>query len=159
MSRTALFPGSFDPITNGHTDIISRGLTLFDKIIIGIGKNSKKKGLFPIEKRKEWLEDLYKDEPRIAIEIYSGLTVRFCESKNIQFILRGIRNSLDFEYEKTIAQLNNDLNNGIETVLLVSNLANLHISSTIVREILINNGPVSSFVPAKINEVITEYGK
>ena len=145
--KTAIFPGSFDPITIGHTDIINRALPLFDKIIIAIGHNTTKKYLFPLEQRKEWLEKLFINNNKIEVASYEGLTIDFCKANNVNYILRGFRNAIDFEYEKAIAQMNNSMSLEIETICLFCKPEHAHISSTIVREIIINKGDVRQFLP------------
>ncbi len=154
MSRIAVFPGSFDPITIGHYDIVQRALPLFDKIIVAIGQNSNKKYLFSLEQRLDFLDRLWENEPKVERNAYKGLTTDFCKTENANYLLRGIRSAADFEYEKTIAQLNKDLNPDIETVFFMSAPQYSHISSTIVREILLNNGKAHRFLPAKIHELM-----
>lgn len=153
MSRIAVFPGSFDPITLGHKDIIERALPLFDKIIIAVGNNSKKQYLFSLEKRMEWLNAIFKQYKNVEVNHYDSLTVDFCKKSNAKFIIRGIRSSADFEYEKTIAQLNNSMSGDIETLFFLSKPEFSHISSTIVREIYIHKGDISKFVPKEITLV------
>lgn len=153
MSRIAVFPGSFDPITSGHKDIIERALPLFDKIIIAVGNNSKKQYLFSLEKRMEWLNAIFKQYKNVEVDHYDSLTVDFCKKSNAKFIIRGIRSSADFEYEKTIAQLNNSMSGDIETLFFLSKPEFSHISSTIVREIYIHKGDISKFVPKEITLV------
>ncbi len=146
----AVFPGSFDPITKGHYDIIVRALPLFDQIIIAIGINSQKESFFPLEKRKRWIEFLFEGEDKIKVRTYEGLTVDFCNEVNAGYILRGLRTSADFEFERGIAQMNLSMNDEIETIFLISNPAYSHITSTIVREILRNGGDAGQFVPEGI---------
>ncbi len=148
--KIAVFPGSFDPITSGHEDLIRRAAPMFDKLIVAIGVNSQKKYLFDIEQRMQWLRDVFSDDNRIEVARYEGLTVRFCKEVDSKFIVRGLRNSNDFEYEKQISQLNFILSEGIETVFLVSRPEFSHISSSIVREILKNDGDASSLIPKQI---------
>lgn len=150
QKKIAVFPGSFDPITKGHSDVVLRALPLFDEIIIAIGINSQKQSLFPLEKRVEWIREVFKNEKKVKVESYEGLTVNFCEKKKAQYLLRGIRSSADFEYEKTIAHLNNDMLPGLETILILSKPELSSISSTIVREIIRGKGKVSKFVPKEI---------
>lgn len=147
MKRIALFPGSFDPITNGHADIIEKGLTIFDKIIIGIGNNAEKKYMFSLAQREEWIKSRYQDNPRIEVSSYSGLTVEFCKQRGAGFILRGLRNAADFEFEKAIAHMNGAIAPAIETIFVLSDLKYGAISSSIIRDIIRNNGDVSQFVP------------
>jgi pantetheine-phosphate adenylyltransferase len=147
MKKIAVFPGSFDPITIGHTDIVRRAIPLFDKIIIGIGINSQKQSLYPLEQRMEWIRQVFADAPSIEVMSYSGLTVNFCRQHQARYILRGIRSAADFDYEKTIAHLNNAMFEDIETILILSRPELSSISSTIVREIIRGNGPVIKFVP------------
>jgi pantetheine-phosphate adenylyltransferase len=154
MQRIAVFPGSFDPVTIGHIDIINRGLSLFDRIIIGIGVNSQKKYLFALEKRMEWLKKIYEFEPRITIENYTGLTVQFCEKKNVHFILRGIRSAGDFEFEKAVSQTNRVLSRNIETVFILSNPSLSVVSSSIVRDVIINGGDARPFVPEEVEALV-----
>ena len=146
MKRKAVFPGSFDPITLGHYDIIERGLTLFDEIILAIGVNSDKKYMFSLEQRKQFLEDTFKDEPRIKVMTYKGLTIDFCKEQESEFILRGLRNPGDFEFEKAIAHTNRKLS-GIETVFLLTSSGKSYISSSIVRDVIRNGGDCSGLVP------------
>ncbi|MFM6976207.1 MAG: pantetheine-phosphate adenylyltransferase [Sphingobacteriaceae bacterium] len=145
--KIALFPGSFDPVTKAHVDILKRSVSLFDKVIIGIGINSTKQALLPIESRKKMLEAVFADEDKIAVQTYSGLTVDFCKQIGANYMIRGIRTVSDFEYEKAIAQMNHALVPEIESIFIVSKPGYSSISSTIVRDILRNNGDISQFVP------------
>jgi len=154
MKRIAVFPGSFDPITIGHLDIVKRSLPLFDEIVVAIGNNSAKKYFFPLAKRLELLKNIFKEEEKVSINAYEGLTVDFCESENAQFIIRGLRSSTDFEYEKTIALFNKELKGGVETIFLASSPQYSHISSTVVREILKYGGDVGPFVPKEIATIL-----
>ena len=149
MMKTAVFPGSFDPIHNGHLEIVQRMLPLFDKIIIAIGINPDKKYLFSLEQRLNWLEQVFNNEPKINITSYHGLTAEFCKQQQAQYMIRGLRNSSDFEFEKAIAQMNKKLG-GIETVFVISSPENAPLSSTILRDIIINGGSVEGLVPVKI---------
>ena len=142
----AVFPGSFDPLTLGHTDIINRALPLFDEIIIAIGTNSTKKYMFTLEQRKMFIEKTYQNNPKIKVDTYEGLTINYCSKVNSNFILRGLRNPADFEFEKAIAQTNRKMSK-IETVFLLTSADTSFISSSIVRDILRNNGDVSMLVP------------
>ena len=151
MSKIAIFPGSFDPITNGHVDIVKRALPLFDQLIIAIGVNTQKKYLFSLEQRKKWIREVFADEPKVVVDSYEGLTVNFCVKKKANYIIRGIRSAADFDYEKTISQLNHIVGHNLETVFLISQPAYSHISSTIVREIIKGGGDASPFLPEQIN--------
>ena len=144
--KKAVFPGSFDPITIGHVDIIQRALPMFDKIIIAIGKNAEKKYMFSLEQRIQFIEQVFENHPKIEVQTYSGLTVDFCKQNEVNFILRGLRNPADFEFEKAIAQTNRKLEN-IETVFLLTSAETSFISSSIVRDILRNGGDANNFIP------------
>ena len=148
--KRAVFPGSFDPITLGHVDIINRALPLFDEIVVAIGVNAGKKYMFSLEDRKKFIEDAFADKPKIKVMTYEGLTVDFCKKNDIEFILRGLRNPADFEFEKAIAQTNRKLS-GIETVFLLTSAETSFISSSIVRDIIRNNGDISKLVPDSVN--------
>ncbi|MBY0482334.1 MAG: pantetheine-phosphate adenylyltransferase [Chitinophagaceae bacterium] len=150
MERICLFPGTFDPVTLGHIDIIDRALPLFDKIVVGIGINSSKNPMFSPEQRMEWFKEIYKDEPRVESAIYEGLTIQYCEKINAHFILRGIRFVSDFEYEKTIADANRTLDKSIETIFLTGEPKYTSVASTIVRDILRNGGNASPFLPQAV---------
>jgi len=143
----AIFPGSFDPITSGHIDLIQRALPLFDKIIVAIGQNTQKKYLFDLEERKSWIQQVVKQWDKVDVDVYNGLTVNYAKSVNANFLIRGLRNASDFDYEKTISQLNHIIGNGLETIFYISHPEFSHISSTIVREIIKGKGDVNSFVP------------
>jgi pantetheine-phosphate adenylyltransferase len=147
--RRAIFPGSFDPITLGHVDIINRALPLFDEIIIAIGINAEKKYMFTLEERVQFITQNYVNEPKIKVETYTGLTIDVCEKFNVDFILRGLRNPADFEFEKAIAQTNRKMST-IETVFLLTSAATSFISSSIVRDILRNGGSIEGFVPDSV---------
>jgi len=151
MDRITVFPGSFDPITRGHESIIKRALPLFDRIIVAIGENGEKKSFFPIERRLKWLHEIFDREPRIAIATYAGLTIDFCRSQNAGFILRGLRTSADFEFERSIGQMNKLMNPDIETVFLLCTPEYASVSSSIVRDIIRNGGDAGQFVPEGIN--------
>ncbi len=150
MQRIAVFPGSIDPLTLGHVDIIKRGLLIFDRIVIGIGTNSEKKYMFSSEKREHWIKETFKDENRIAVKTYSGLTVDFCKMVNAGFILRGLRNAADFEFEKAIAHMNSAISQNAETIFVLSDLKFGALSSSIIRDILRNGGNPSEFLPAAV---------
>jgi pantetheine-phosphate adenylyltransferase len=145
--RVCLFPGTFDPITLGHVDIINRAIPLFDKIIVGIGLNASKQPMFSADQRVQWINEIYKDEERVEGAIYEGLTVDFCKKINAQFILRGIRYVSDFEYEKTIADANRTLDKTIETIFLTGEPKYTSVASTIVRDIIRNGGNARLFLP------------
>jgi|TARA_B100000678_G_scaffold90651_1_gene75517 pantetheine-phosphate adenylyltransferase len=144
--RRAVFPGSFDPITLGHVDIIERGLPLFDEIILAIGTNSSKKYMFSLEKRLAFLEKTFKDETKIKVTTYKGLTVDFCKEIDAKFLLRGLRNGIDLEFEKSIGQTNFKMEN-IETVFLIASAGLEHISSTVVRDVMQHGGKYKFMVP------------
>jgi len=146
--KIALFPGSFDPVTKAHVDIVKRSLGLFDKVYIGIGANSNKASFLSIETREQMLRAVFADEDKIHIIAYEGLTVNFCKSIGAGYMIRGIRTVSDFEYEKAIAQMNHALDPEIESIFIVSKPGYSSISSTIVREIMRHNGDVSQFIPA-----------
>jgi len=148
--RKAIFPGSFDPITLGHYDIITRGITLFDEIVIAIGINAEKKYMFSLDKRKEFIEKAFINEPKIKVMTYEGLTVDFCKKVDAQFILRGLRNPGDFEFEKAIAHTNRKLSE-IETVFLLTSSGKSYISSSIVRDVIRNKGDYTGLVPNTVN--------
>jgi pantetheine-phosphate adenylyltransferase len=147
--RKAIFPGSFDPITLGHEDIIRRGITLFDEIVIAIGVNAEKKYMFSLEERKQFLEETFKDEPKVSIITYEGLTIDLCKKINANFILRGLRNPADFEFEKAIAHTNRRMSK-IETVFLLTASKTSYISSSIVRDVIRNNGQYQLLVPEAV---------
>lgn len=148
--KIAVFPGSFDPITLGHLDIVKRALPLFDKIIMAVGINSIKKGLFTLEQRLDWLEAVFADEPKVVVDDFEGLTVHYCEKAKANYLIRGLRNGSDFDYEKTISQLNTIIGKDIETVFLIAKPELSHISSTIVREIIKGRGATDAFLPPQI---------
>ncbi|MBS1690468.1 MAG: pantetheine-phosphate adenylyltransferase [Bacteroidetes bacterium] len=150
MQRICLFPGTFDPITLGHVDIIERAVSLFDKLVIGIGINSSKQPMFSVEQRIGWIKDIFKNDPRVEVAGYEGLTVKYCTEINAKFILRGIRYISDFEYEKAIADMNRMLAPDIETIFLTCSPLYSTISSTLVRDVIRNNGDVSMFVPKEV---------
>jgi pantetheine-phosphate adenylyltransferase len=147
--KKAVFPGSFDPITLGHLDIIKRGLDLFDEVIIAIGVNADKKHMFSLEERKLHIENAFKNEPRIKVSTYKGLTVDYCKTIKADYILRGLRNSTDFNYEQSIAQTNSSLAK-IESVFLVCTPNVSNISSSIVRDVIRNGGDYRSLVPRSV---------
>lgn len=147
--RRAIFPGSFDPLTLGHYDIIKRGITLFDELYIAIGINADKKYMFSLEERKRFIEEAFVDEPNIKVVTYKGLTVDFCKEINANFILRGLRNPADFEFEKAIAHTNRKLSE-IETVFLLTSSGKSYISSSIVRDVIRNGGDYTGLVPETV---------
>jgi pantetheine-phosphate adenylyltransferase len=149
MMKKAVFPGSFDPITLGHVDLIYRGLEIFDEIIIAIGVNADKKQLFSLEDKIQQIKNTFINEPRIKVVSYKGLTIDFCKSVNSKYILRGLRNSSDFNYEQSIAQTNSSLSK-IESIFLISSPQLAHISSTIVRDIIKNEGDCKNLVPKSV---------
>ena len=150
MNR-AVFPGSFDPLTLGHTDIINRAIPLFDEIIIAIGTNAEKKYMFPIEERRKFIVKTFNNSSKIKVDTYQGLTIDYCKTVESNFILRGLRNPADFEFEKAIAQTNRKLSD-IETVFLLTSADSSYISSSIVRDIIRNNGDVTVLVPPAVLE-------
>lgn len=151
MEKIALFPGSFDPITKGHESIIKRALPLFDKIIVAVGVNSEKSGFFPLEKRLEWLRKVFADYPSIEVTTYSGLTVDYCRQVNAHYIIRGLRTSADFEFERSIGQMNKKMMPEIETVFLLTTPEYTALNSSIVRDIIRHKGDASSFVPQGVS--------
>jgi len=150
MEKIAVFPGSFDPITIGHYDLVQRALPLFDKIVVAIGLNSQKKTLFTLDQRIEWLNTVFDDNDKVVVGHFEKLTANYCEKIGARYLLRGLRNASDFDYEKTISQLNNIIGHGLETVFLISKPAYSHISSTIVREIIRGGGDAAPFLPESI---------
>lgn len=150
MSKIAVFPGSFDPITIGHVELVRRALPLFDKIIVAIGINTQKRYLFDLEQREEWLHLVFADEPKVEVDHFENLTAHYCKKIGAGYLLRGLRNASDFDYEKTISQLNHIVGDGLETIFLISEPAVSHISSTIVREIIKGGGDASPFLPPEL---------
>lgn len=155
MERVCLFPGTFDPITMGHVDVIRRAGGLFDRLVVGIGVNSSKQPMFSDEQRIGWIEDIFKDDPRISVQRYSGLTIDCCRQLGARYILRGIRQVSDFEYEKAIADMNRMLAPDIETVFLTCSPLYSTISSTLVRDVIRHGGNAAPFVPEEINSFLT----
>jgi pantetheine-phosphate adenylyltransferase len=150
MKRTAVFPGSFDPFTIGHESIVRRSLELFDEVVVAVGKNSTKATLYPLEQRVEWIRQIFSDEPRVSADWFEGLTVAYCKRRDIRFILRGLRTSADFGFERGIATVNRSLEPRIETVFILSLPEHSAISSTIIRDIVRNGGDASQFVPDEV---------
>ena len=150
MERVAIFPGSFDPFTVGHESIVKRAIPLFDKIVIMIGYNSNKQSFFPIEKREKWIREVFKNEPSVTVECHEGLTVDFCRKVNAQYILRGLRTSADFEFERSVAQVNSRLNPELETVFMLTLPEHVMITSSIVREVHRHGGDIRQFIPEGI---------
>lgn len=150
MQRICLFPGTFDPITLGHVDIINRAVSLFDKLYIGIGLNTSKQPMFSIEQRKHWMQDIFKQDNRIEVISYEGLTINYCQKLQAKYILRGIRSIGDFEFEKAIGDMNRMLAPDIETIFLACAPEYSTISSTVVRDVIRNQGDVSRFIPKEI---------
>jgi pantetheine-phosphate adenylyltransferase len=151
MKRIAVFPGSFDPLTIGHEAIVRRALILFDEIIIAVGANALKKNFYPLSTRKEMITKVFKDEPRVRVDHYEGLTVDYCKRENAAFLIRGLRTAADFEFERAIAQVNRVLAPTVESVFLLTVPEHSHINSTIVRDIIRSGGDASIFVPSVID--------
>ncbi|MBS1757374.1 MAG: pantetheine-phosphate adenylyltransferase [Bacteroidetes bacterium] len=157
--RICVFPGTFDPVTLGHTDIIDRALPLFDKLIIGIGRNINKEPMFSEQQRLQWLREIYKNNDKVEALVYEGLTVECCKNVGANFILRGIRYVNDFEYEKAIADMNRSLAHKVETIFLTCLPQFTSVASTLVRDVLRNGGDVSAFLPAVVNQTILQNQK
>jgi len=151
MKKIAVFPGSFDPFTLGHEQIVRRALPLFDQIIVAIGVNSRKEGLFPVTKRVHWIEQTFADEPKVTVDVYEGLTINYCEKVGAQFLVRGLRNTIDFEFESGIANMNKAMMPGLETIFILTTPELSALNSTIVRDIIKNGGNAAPFVPAAID--------
>ncbi len=151
MKTIAVFPGSFDPFTIGHESIVSRALKLFDNIVVAIGTNTNKPGFFPLEKRLQWINEVFADEPRVTTDYFDDLTVDFCKRKEAKYIIRGLRTASDFEYERAIARVNKAMLDKIETVFLLTLPEHTYISSNIVRDILRHGGDASKFLPNSVD--------
>ncbi|MFZ4707955.1 MAG: pantetheine-phosphate adenylyltransferase [Bacteroidales bacterium] len=149
--KIAVFPGSFDPVTRGHESIVRRSLPLFDKIVVAIGVNADKSGYFPLEKRMEWLKQAFHDLPQVSVESYNGLTVDFCKKTGADYIIRGLRTSADFEFERSVAQVNLKLVPEIETVFLLTLPEYVMVTSSIVREVHRHGGNIDQFIPEQIS--------
>ena len=147
MSKIAIFPGSFDPFTIGHESIVRRALPLFDKVIIAIGQNINKDGFFPLDKRIEWIRDIFEKESKIEVQSFKGLTISFCKQVDAKYIIRGIRTSADFEYERAVGQVNKALDQNVESIYLLTSPQYSFINSTIVRDIIRNGGDAEIFLP------------
>lgn len=147
--RIAVFPGSFDPFTTGHEALVQRTLHLFDEIIVAVGRNAQKNYMFSPEQRAKWIKDTFRKEKKVRVEIFSGLTVDFCHKKHADFIMRGVRTSTDFEFEKAIAQMNRRLSK-VETIFIMPLPEHSAINSTIIRDIIQNKGDVAPFVPVSV---------
>jgi pantetheine-phosphate adenylyltransferase len=150
VMKIAVFPGSFDPITVGHVNLVERALPLFDKIVVAVGINSSKKYLFSLEQRIEWLKLVFRGHEKVEVDHFQHLTAHYCQKIGARYLLRGLRNASDFDYEKTISQVNHIVGEGIETVFLISQPEYSHISSTIVREVIIGGADATPFLPAEI---------
>ena len=151
MDRIAIFPGSFDPFTVGHESIVNRALPMFDKIVIMIGYNVNKESFYPLEKRLNWIKQVFKDEPKIDVQVHDGLTVDFCKTVNARYILRGIRTSADFEYERAIAQVNKKMHPEIESVFLLTLPEHTPVMATIARDIVSHGGDISMLIPKSLD--------
>lgn len=149
--KIAVFPGSFDPFTKGHESIVRRTLSLFDEMIVAIGKNIHKTSFFSLEKRQQWIEKVFQKEPKVKVTAFSGLTVDFCKQVNARYIVRGLRTSADFEFEKAIAQMNKALHTDVETIFILPIPELSAINSTIIRDIVRNGGDASQFVPEEVD--------
>jgi len=159
MKRIALFPGSFDPFTNGHYDVVLRGAKLFDEVIVAIGNNSSKQRYIPVEKMYDVMVRLFEGQPNIQVQTFKGLTAEFAREVGAQFLLRGLRNTTDFEYENTIAQANRQVNHDLESVFLITSPQLAAISSSIIREIHRFGGNVDQFIPFQFSEIADSAGQ
>jgi pantetheine-phosphate adenylyltransferase len=154
MSKIALFPGTFDPFTLGHLDIVNRGLNMFAEVVVAIGVNTGKKHMFSLEQREQWIKEIFEDEPRVRVASYEGLTAKYAEQIGAQFILRGLRTNQDFTYEKQIAYVNEDMSPTINSVFLMSHQTNATVSSTIVRDLIQFGGDFEKYLPISICKAI-----
>jgi pantetheine-phosphate adenylyltransferase len=154
--KRAVFPGTFDPFTNGHLDIIQKGLRMFDEIVVAIGTNASKTQMFPLAYRKKWIEEVFSNEPRVQVEEYSGLTIDFCREQDAAFILRGLRTIVDFEYERQIAYVNDQLNPALQSVFIISEQRHSVVSSTIVRDLIRHKANYRQYLPdaVKVEEAL-----
>jgi len=151
MEKIAVFPGTFDPFTVGHESIVKRALSLFDKVIVAVGNNLSKNTMFTLDQRLAMVNEVFANEPRVEIKSYEGLTVNFCQKLGAKFLLRGLRTSADFEYERAIGQVNKSMNPKIETVFLLTAPEHTPVNSTIIRDIIINKGDASKFLPKSVD--------
>ena len=154
MSKVALFPGTFDPFTLGHLDIVNRGLNMFDEVVVAIGTNMEKKHMFSLEKREQWIKEIFDIEPRVRVASYEGLTAKYAEQIGAHFILRGLRTNQDFTYEKQIAYVNEDMSPSINSVFLMSHQTNATVSSTIVRDLIQFGGDYEKYLPTSVCKAI-----
>ena len=154
MSKVALFPGTFDPFTLGHLDIVNRGLNMFDEVVVAIGMNTGKKHMFSLEQREQWIKEIFDNEPRVRVASYEGLTAKYAEQIGAHFILRGLRTNQDFTYEKQIAYVNEDMSPSINSVFLMSHQTNATVSSTIVRDLIQFGGDYEKYLPISICKAI-----
>ena len=154
MSKVALFPGTFDPFTLGHLDIVNRGLNMFDEVVVAIGMNTGKKHMFLLEQRKQWIKEIFDNEPRVRVASYEGLTAKYAEQIGAHFILRGLRTNQDFTYEKQIAYVNEDMSPSINSVFLMSHQTNATVSSTIVRDLIQFGGDYEKYLPTSVCKAI-----
>jgi pantetheine-phosphate adenylyltransferase len=154
MIKVALFPGTFDPFTLGHLDIVNRGLTMFDEVVVAIGVNTGKKHMFSLEQREQWIKEIFDNEPRVRVASYEGLTAKYAEQIGAHFILRGLRTNQDFTYEKQIAYVNEDMSPSINSVFLMSHQTNATVSSTIVRDLIQFGGDYEKYLPTSVCKAI-----
>ncbi|MDG1756619.1 MAG: pantetheine-phosphate adenylyltransferase [Bacteroidia bacterium] len=154
MSKVALFPGTFDPFTLGHLDIVNRGLNMFDEVVVAIGMNTGKKHMFSLEQREQWIKEIFDNEPRVRVASYEGLTAKYAEQIGAHFILRGLRTNQDFTYEKQIAYVNEDMSPSINSVFLMSHQTNATVSSTIVRDLIQFGGDYEKYLPTSVCKAI-----